>query len=103
MQTEIFATESDERLAALVSHYGVGTRSYNHSPEKREMDRQRAAVTEKFLAEPAHPEPDIPLLCPCPQRPYPHELHIHNQLLRESWNPRLKYVWPWSLAFAEVA
>jgi len=100
MQTEIFATESDERLAALVTHYGVGTRSYNRSAEKREMDRQREAVTEKFLARPVE-EIEAPLLCTCRQRWYPHELCVHNQLLRESWNPELKYCWPWSLLLSE--
>lgn len=47
-----------------------------------------------------HDAPEIPLLCPCPQRPYPHELHIHNQLRSESYNPRLKMRWPWSLVLS---
>jgi len=40
---------------------------------------------------------EIPLLCPCSQRSYPHELHIHNQLRSESYNPKLKHRWPWGL------
>jgi len=42
--------ENDLRLSNLVTPYGVGTRSYNRSAEKREMDRQRKEVTEKYLA-----------------------------------------------------
>lgn len=38
-----------------------------------------------------------PLLCGCPQRPYAHELAIHTLLRGESFNPKLKYRWPWSL------
>lgn len=44
---------------------------------------------------------EIPLLCPCSQRNYPHEMHIHNQLRSESYNPKLKFRWPWSLALSE--
>lgn len=43
----------------------------------------------------------IPLLCACPQRPFPHELSVHQHLRSESYNPRLKYRWPWSLALSE--
>ncbi len=42
----------------------------------------------------------LSVLCPCPQRPYPHELSIHLELRRESYNPKLKHQWPWSLALA---
>ena len=48
-----------------------------------------------------HGEPEIPLLCPCSQRSYPHELHIHNQLRSESYNPKLKRRWPWALALSQ--
>jgi hypothetical protein len=47
-----------------------------------------------------HNQPDVPLLCPCLQRSYPHELHIHNQLRSESYNPKLKQSWPWSLVLS---
>lgn len=43
---------------------------------------------------------DIPLLCPCSQRSYPHELHIHNQLRSESYNPKRKMLWPWALVLS---
>lgn len=39
----------------------------------------------------------FPLLCPCPQRPYPHELRVHQELRREAYNPKLGSRWPWSL------
>jgi hypothetical protein len=42
--------ENNERAAAAVTSYGVGTRSYNKSSEKREMDRQREEVTAKYQA-----------------------------------------------------
>lgn len=43
---------------------------------------------------------DLPQLCSCPQRDYPHELAIHAQLRQESYNPKLKTLWPWSLALS---
>lgn len=43
---------------------------------------------------------EVALLCPCPQRPYPHELSIHTQTRQESYNPKLKFVWPWSLCLS---
>jgi hypothetical protein len=67
--------EADERLAALVTPYGVGTRSYNASPEKREVDRQRKAVTANYK-----PAPETqPVMCDCPMRPW-HEIFIHRRL-----------------------
>lgn len=42
-----------------------------------------------------------PLLCRCPQRPYPHELSVHKLLRRESFNPQRKYQWPWSLCLSD--
>jgi hypothetical protein len=41
-----------------------------------------------------------PLRCPCPQRPYPHELKIHFELRSEAYNPKLKFRWPWSLCLS---
>jgi hypothetical protein len=63
-----------------------------------------------------HHAPTLPVLCTCSQRPYPHELHVHNkqherpgtyevyqdgETVRVQWKqfpegPR----WPWSLRFA---
>lgn len=93
--------ELDERLAAAVTPYGIGTRSYNRSAEKREMARQRAAVTsrhQKSLRE----QVLQPLVCTCPQRPYPHTLNVHRKIRYESRyintnEPILK--WPWTLRF----
>lgn len=92
-------TESNERLAAAVTSYGLGTKSYNSSAEKREMDRQRKAATEAYESA-AREEVEI-LLCPCPQRLYPHELSVHTQLKSESYNPQNRFRWPWSLLLAE--
>ena len=35
--------------------------------------------------------------CACSQRSYPHELRVHSELRSESFNPKFKYRWPWSL------
>lgn len=43
---------------------------------------------------------EVPLLCPCPQRPYAHELSVHTLIRSESYNPKLKQVWPWSLCLS---
>lgn len=40
---------------------------------------------------------ESPLLCTCPQRDFPHELSVHENLWREAFNPELKKFWPWSL------
>jgi hypothetical protein len=42
----------------------------------------------------------IPCPCPCAQRSYPHDLRVHKQLRSESYDPKLKYRWPWSLALS---
>jgi hypothetical protein len=44
-----------------------------------------------------HDAAPIPLLCPCPQRSYRHELAIHAQIASESFNPKLRFRYPWSL------
>jgi hypothetical protein len=102
--------ELNERAAASVTSYGVGTRSYNRSPEKREMDRQREAATARYEASP-HREVEVPLSCRCPQRLYPHELSVHGKLRSESpgtyeiyggdsirFAPKeVKLKWPWTL------
>jgi len=43
----------------------------------------------------------VPLTCACPQRPYPHELIVHTTLRRESYNPKLRHLWPWSLSISD--
>lgn len=44
-----------------------------------------------------HHATEAPLLCRCPQREFPHELTIHFELRTEAYNPKFKFVWPWSL------
>jgi len=39
----------------------------------------------------------VPILCRCPQRDYAHELSVHFDLRSESFNPKLRNRWPWSL------
>jgi len=103
--------ELNERAAAAVTSYGVDTRSYNRSAEKREIERQREIATARYEAAPRQ-EFKAPLLCPCPQRPYPHELSVHEKLRLESPGTYTVYgdesirfaspgmCWPWSLKLA---
>lgn len=86
--------EQNERLTAANTSYGVGTRSYNRSPEKREMDRQRAETTEQWQSA-EHAEVEQPLMCDCLQRPHPHELSIHSRLRESPIGGEMR--WPWSL------
>jgi hypothetical protein len=88
------AQEKNERAAAAVTSYGVDTRSYNRSAEKKEIDRQRAEATARYEVSP-HREILQPVLCSCGQRSYPHELSIHRAIKFESREAR----WPWSLRF----
>jgi hypothetical protein len=39
--------------------------------------------------------------CSCPQRTYPHELRVHRELRSESYNPKFKFRWPWSLMLSQ--
>ena len=81
------SAELDARAAAAVSSYGVGTKSYNGSAEKREIERQREMVTARYEAGPRQ-EFLVPLLCRCPQREYPHELSVHRKARFETRTPR---------------
>lgn len=56
--------------------YGLGTRSYNRSAEKRQMDRERKAFTEKF----EHKEIIVGPICNCLSFCLPHELKRHREL-----------------------
>ncbi len=47
-----------------------------------------------------HEAPNLEVVCCCPQRSYPHELAVHKNLRSESYNPKLKFRWPWSLALS---
>lgn len=44
---------------------------------------------------------EIPVLCTCPQRDYAHQLSIHHELRGESYNPKFKFRWPWSLMLSQ--
>ena len=44
---------------------------------------------------------EAPLLCCCPQRPYAHDLSVHQALRSESYNPQRKFLYPWSLCLSE--
>jgi hypothetical protein len=68
-----------------------------------------------FYADPNYPQPDTcgsadclvhyakrfgfdpPKMCSCAQRPHKHDIAVHAELRSESYNPKLKYRWPWSL------
>jgi hypothetical protein len=103
--------ELNERAAAAVTSYGVGTTSYNSSAEKREMERQKEIATARYLSMP-HREILQPVTCPCAQRPYPHELGVHTKVGAERPGAYLGYGdelirfapkgmrWPWSLKYA---
>ncbi len=93
-----FGAESDSN-DALISHYGMGTRSYNRSGAKREMDRRCEAAKLLHANDPKE-EYLAPLLCACPQRFYPHELAVHQLVRPESYNPRLRFRYPWSLCLS---
>jgi hypothetical protein len=55
-------------------------------------------------------EIECPLTCSCSQRPYPHELHVHNKHFErpgsyDAYEERIFFAdetmrWPWSLRFA---
>lgn len=80
------SAEDDFRLTNLVSSYGLGTRSYNSSPERREMRRQRKDATERYLSGPRK-EIVVGPICTCRSFRYPHELAAHKQLENE-WDWR---------------
>lgn len=40
---------------------------------------------------------ELNVSCRCAQRSYPHELRVHEELRGESYNPKFKFQWPWSL------
>jgi hypothetical protein len=48
-----------------------------------------------------HDSEPLAVRCPCPQRPFPHELSIHFGLRQEAYNPQFKFRWPWSLCASE--
>jgi hypothetical protein len=78
-ELELTQSEMDERLAASVTSYGRGTKSYNSSAEKRESKAQQKTVTEKYLAEP-HPERIVGPICTCRSFNLSHEISRHKEL-----------------------
>lgn len=40
---------------------------------------------------------EVPLMCRCPQREYPHDLSIHGLIRSEWWSKERRTQWPWSL------
>ena len=87
---ELSPAELDERLAAAVTQYGPGTRSYNRSAEKRESKAQQAIVTEKYLVAPRF-EVILDaswLICRCRAFADPHGIEKHRELRAEwDWRP----------------
>ncbi len=69
--------------------YGFGTRSYNRSTEKREMDRKRKVATEGFKAAPESIV--VGPMCGCRSFRFPHELKAHKSL-KNDYDWRLLYV-----------
>lgn len=41
--------------------------------------------------------PNLEVMCTCPQRPYPHELSVHELIRSEWWAHKRNLSWPWSL------
>ena len=64
------------------SHYGLGTRSYNRSAEKRAMDKERARVTKEFEAS-HRQEIVVGPMCGCRSFRFPHDLKAHDRLRGE--------------------
>jgi hypothetical protein len=84
------ASEQEERstrLAAVVTSYGVGTKSYNRSGELRELKRQQAEATERYLAN-SHEPILLPLTCACLSYRFPHWPLAHSTLTHQGdWTP----------------
>lgn len=61
--------------------YGLGTRSFNRSTENRQMKKERAEFTARYLAgEIVLRMVDLPVLCNCRSFRYSHELAAHRLL-----------------------
>jgi hypothetical protein len=77
--------EKNARAAAAVTQYGQGTRSYNRSAEKREMDRQREETTAKYHAGELkiHDCSSAFLLCYCRSFEHGHSPELHRRLREE--------------------
>lgn len=79
--------ERDARMAAAVTSYGVGTKSYNASGEAKESKRQQAESTERYLAQP-RASILLPVVCTCLSYPFAHAPHRHSTLKHPGdWTP----------------
>jgi hypothetical protein len=80
-------SERDARMAAAVTSYGLGTKSYNASCEARESQRQREETTARYLAQP-HSEKVLPLVCTCRSYRFAHPPSRHGSLDHPAdWKP----------------
>jgi len=87
-QLELTSAENDARLAASVTHYGLGTKSYNSSSERREIDRQRAEITAKYHAgDLKFPVVLVGPVCACRSFDLPHDISKHRDLAAD-WDWR---------------
>ncbi len=84
--------EASARLAAAVTPYGLGTRSYNRSPEKTEMDRQRAELNARYAGGEIKFDGKVPLICYCRSFQFGHSPDRHKELLSDhdwrTWQQR---------------
>lgn len=65
--------------------YGWQTRSWRNSTEKRQVDKERAEATARYLAERAVAKPHDILVrvCTCRSFSHPHDPERHNELLAD--------------------
>src|SRR5208282_3793271 len=57
--------------------YGYGTQSHIKSTEFKQTQSDRAEFTKRYESgEIRFPAIQVPLMCTCPPRPYPHELQV---------------------------
>lgn len=97
----LYGAEMDQAIAEqMTTCYGVDTRSYNRSGVKRELERIAERAKERAALDPCE-EYLVPLMCACPQRPYPHEVEVHEKMRGEFWRAEHKFSWPWSLCLSE--
>lgn len=60
----------------VLYHKGHGTRSANKSPEQKRLNDERKRITEAYEHGELTFEPiDIPPVCTCLDKPYPHDAH----------------------------
>ena len=87
-------SERNARLAASVTSYGVGTKSYNGSTEARESKRQQAEATERYAAQ-ERKEVVLDMswhTCRCDGRPDPHPVHPRREFINFKPWFRWKYL-----------